>query len=171
MARTFRMVDGDIFFDVNGRLEYISGFDKVSQDIAEVLLTELDLDRDYGSELPLVASDPSYNLSQQQVSSFVGDAVDRLRKLQRTNTTTTKSEEIASIDSIEVYQNDQTEILFGLAVSTSDRNAVQSTIRMVPRPVSLNHLLPPSTTQQNQETTAKLLGRNALVTGGSGSGE
>ena len=44
MTATFRMVDGDMFFDVNGRLDRIVDFDKVSQDLAEVLLTHLDLD-------------------------------------------------------------------------------------------------------------------------------
>ena len=86
MAKTYKMVDGDIFFDVNGRLVEITGFEKVSQDIAESLLTDLDIDRDFGSELNAVSANPTINIGKQQVAAFVRDSIDRLRKLQRTNT-------------------------------------------------------------------------------------
>ncbi len=99
------MVDGDIFFDVNGRLDPLRNFDKVSQDLAEVLLTHLDLDRDYGSELVLTDTSPVFNISKPQVTSYVHDAVERLRSLQRTSAFTTAQEEIASIEQIEVFKN------------------------------------------------------------------
>jgi phage baseplate assembly protein W len=159
------MVDGDLHFDVNGRLDTLVGFDKVSQDIAEVLLTDLDVRRDFGSELNIVSSDPAYNISEQQVSSYVSDAVDRLRNLQRTNPTTTRQEEIAAVETIEVQKNDQTEILFGLAVRTTAGPSVESNVRLNPTPVRLDHLLPPSTTEQSQEITARGANRNPVVTG------
>jgi len=165
MAKTFKMVDGDLFFDVNGRLDSIVDFEKVSQDIAEVLLTDLDLSRDFGSELNIVASDPSFNISKQQVSSYVTDAVDRLRNLQRTNATTTRQEEIAVIETVEVHKNDQTEIIFGLAVRTTAGPSIDSSIRLAPKPVSLEHLLPPSTVQQNQEIIDKGVNKNPVITG------
>ena len=166
MASTFKMVDGDIFFDVNGRLQSIEGFDKVSQDIAEVLLTDLDMQRDFGSELNLVASDPSFNIGEQQAASYVSDAIERLRSRQRTNTTTTREEEIAIVESIEVHKNDQTEILFGLAVRTTAGPSVESNVRLAPNPVRLDHLLPPSTTQQSQEIVAKGKNKNPVITRG-----
>jgi len=166
MAGTFRMADGDIFFDVNGRLETIEGFDKVSQDIAESLLTDFDVQRDFGCELNLIASDPSFNVGEQQASSYVSDAIDRLRAVQRTNATTTKEEEIAIVESIEVHKNDQTEILFGLAVRTTAGPSVESNVRLAPNPVSLEHLLPPSTTQQDQEIRARGANTDPVVTKG-----
>ena len=165
MTKTFRMTDGDIFFDVNGRLDEIADFDKVSQDIAEALLTDLDISRDFGSELNIVASDPSFNISEHQVSSFVRDAIDRLRNFQRTSSTTTRQEEIAAIENIEVHKNDQTEILFGLAVRTTAGPSIDSNVRLAAKPVSLEHLLPPSTTQQDQEIRAKAANKNPVVTG------
>jgi len=165
MASTFRMVDGDLFFDINGRLNQIEGFDKVSQDIAEILLTEFDPDRDYGSELALTDSSPVFNVSEAQVSSYVLDAVERLRNLQRTNPTTTLQEEIASIDQIQVFKNDQTEVTFGLAVTTSAGPRIESGIALATKPVALNHLLPPSKTQQDQEFERKISRRSGSITG------
>jgi hypothetical protein len=160
------MVDGDIFFDVNGRLHTIEGFDKVSQDIAESLLTDFDVQRDFGSELPKISADPSFNVGEQQASSYISDSIERLRALQRTNPTTTKQEEIAMVESIEVHKNDQTEILFGLAVRTTAGPSVESNVRLAPNPVRLDHLLPPSTTQQSQEIVAKGANKNPVVTKG-----
>jgi len=165
MTTTFRMADGDILFDVNGRLETIDGVVKLSQDLAEVLLTEFDVDRDFGSELHLVETDPSFNISEQQVSSFVADAVERVQALQRSNENTTREEEIASIDQIEVQRNKQTEILFGVAVSTTSGNTVASQAAIRSKPVSLRHQLPPSTSEQDQEERARLANRNPVITG------
>lgn len=165
MTGTFRMADGDLFFDVNGRLDVIEGVVKLSQDLAESLLTEFDVGRDYGSELHLVETDPSFNISEQQVTSFVADAVERLQELQRTNENTTRDEEIASIDQIEVFKNDQTEIVFGLAVTTTEGRTVASQNAIRSKPVSLDHLLPPSTSQQDQEAREKLANRNPVITG------
>lgn len=164
MASTFKMVDGDLFFDVNGRLEAIEGFAKVSQDIAEILLTTFDVDRDYGSELALTDANPTFNLGEAQVSSYVLDAVERLRNLQRTNNTTTAEEEIASIDAVQVFKNDQTEVTFGLAVSTTAGPQVQSSVALK-TPVALNHLLPPSKTEQSQEFGARVAGQGTVISG------
>jgi hypothetical protein len=166
MASTFRMVDGDIFFDVNGRLQSIEGFDKVSQDIAESLLTDFDVQRAYGCELNRVVTDPAFNIGEQQASSYVSDAIERLRQFQRTNSTTTAQEEISMVESIQVHKNDQTEILFGLAVRTTAGPSVESSVRLAPNPVRLDHLLPPSTTQQSQEIRAKGANNNPVVTQG-----
>ncbi len=166
MASTFKMVDGDIFFDVNGRLQSIEGFDKVSQDIAESLLTDFDVQRAFGCELNRVVTDPGFNIGEQQASSYVSDAIERLRQFQRTNPTTTPQEEISMVESIEVYKNDQTEILFGLAVRTTAGPSVESSVKLAPNPVRLDHLLPPSTTQQSQEIVAKGVNKNPVVTKG-----
>jgi hypothetical protein len=165
MATTFRMVDGDIFFDVNGRLDAIDGFDKVSQDLAEVLLTNLDVERDYGSELVLVDMSPTFNISESQVTTYVLDSVDRLRALQRSNRFTTLQEEISAVESIQVYKNDQTEITFGLAVLTSAGPSVESSVSLSQKPVSLNHLLPPATNEQSQEFAQRFLNPSPVVTG------
>lgn len=165
MATTFRMADGDIYFDVNGRLSKVEGFDKLSQDLAEVLLTDLDLGRDYGSELTSVTAGPVINVSETQVTSYVSDAVERLRTFQRSNPTTTIFEEIMSITQIQVFKNDQTEVTFGLEVTTSAGPSITSTAAFSPRPVALNHLLPPSKTQQIQELNRKASGGNPVITG------
>lgn len=165
MTATYRMVDGDIFFDVNGRLERVENFDKVSQDLAEVLLTHLDLDRDYGSELVLTDTSPQFNISKSQVTSYVLDAVERLRNYQRTSPFTTAQEEIAAIEQIEVYQNDQTEILFGLSVLTTAGPSVEAGARLEQKPVALNHLLPTAVNEQSQEYKVKAANPSPVVTG------
>jgi hypothetical protein len=149
------MVDGDLFFDVNGRLDEVENFDKVSQDIAEVLLTHFDVDRDFGSELALIDTSPVFNISRSQVTSYVLDAIERLRTYQRTSAYTTAQEEIAAIEQIEVFQNDQTEITFGLGVLTTAGPTVEATTRLDRTPVSLNHLLPPGSSQQAQQANAR----------------
>jgi hypothetical protein len=165
MAGTFRMIDGDIFFDVNGRLEEIANFDKVSQDIAESLLTNFDIDRDYGSELVLTDTSTQFNVTKNQVSSYVLDAIERLRSYQRTNQYTTAQEEIAAIEQIEVFQNDQTEITFGLSVVTSAGPVIEAGTQLSRTPVSLNQLLPPGTSQQEQEVRARSLNVSPVITG------
>jgi hypothetical protein len=165
MTTTFRMVDGDLFFDVNGRLDSIEGFDKVSQDMAEVLLTNLDVSRDYGSELVLVDASPVFNIGESQVTTYVLDAIDRLRGLQRTNQYTTQQEEIAAIEQIEVFKNDQTEITFGVSVVTTAGPSIESGVNLAQKPVALNHLLPPSTSEQSQEFEQKAANRNPVITG------
>ena len=165
MTTTFKMSDGDLFFDINGRLEYVEGFEKVSQDMAEVLLTNFDVDRNYGTELVLVDSSPVFNISQSQVTLYVTDAIERLRNLQRTSSYTTLQEEIASIESIEVFKNDQTEILFGVAVRTSSGPSINTAINMAQKPVSLQHLMPPSTSEQIQEYEARARDATPIITG------
>lgn len=165
MTTTFRMVDGDIFFDVNGRLDPIGNFDKVSQDLAEVLLTHLDLDRNFGSELVLTDTSPVFNISKAQVTSYVHDAVERLRSLQRTSQFTTAQEEIAAIEQIQVFKNDQTEITFGLSVITTAGPSVEASARIEQKPVALNHLLPPGSSQQVQEIQTKALNPDLVITG------
>lgn len=165
MGKTFRMVDGDLFFDVNGRLDEITGVEKIAQDVAEVLLTALDVDRDFGSELNLVDTDPQLNVSEGQVHQFVQDAIDRVSALQASSTITTIQEEIAVVERIEVLKNDQTEILFGVAVRTTAGGVVANQLALRNRPVSLNHLLPPSIAEQSQEFTEQQLGRPSVITG------
>lgn len=170
MTATFRMVDGDLFFDVNGRLDPIENFDKVSQDLAEVLLTHLDLDRDYGSELVLTDSSPVFNISKAQVTSYVLDAVERLRSFQRTSAYTTAQEEISAIEQIEVFKNDQTEILFGLSVLTTAGPSVEAGATLSQTPVALNHLLPTAVNEQVQETVSKGLNLSPVITGETANG-
>jgi hypothetical protein len=170
MTFTFRMVDGDLFFDVNGRLDEVTDFGKVSQDLAEILLTHLDIDRDFGSELVLTDSSPQFNISESQVTSYVLDAVERLRGFQRTNQYTTQAEEIAAIEQIEVYKNDQTEILFGLSVLTSSGLSVETGARLAQEPVALNHLLPPGKSQQDQEYKVKAANPSPVITGETSNG-
>jgi len=165
MATTFRMADGDLYFDVNGRLEQIRDFDKVSQDIAEVLMTDLDVDRLYGSELPLVTSGPVVNVSEAQVTTLVADAIERLRGFQATNLTTSLAEEIMSITQIQVFKNDQTEVTFGVEVTTSAGGTISSAAAFAPKPVALNHILPPSKTQQIEEFRRQAQGKGAIITG------
>lgn len=152
MARTFRMSDGDLEFDVNGRLTLLEGAEKVQQDIAEALLTDYDRTRDFGSRLNALTYNPSMNASEGQISTYISDAIDRLRAMQRTNPTTTRQEEIAMVDGIQVFKNDQTEVLFGVSVITTEGQGANTTIMLAPNPVKLNHLLPPSVTEQNQQT-------------------
>lgn len=165
MTTTFKMVDGDIFFDVNGRLEGIGNFDKVSQDLAESLLTHFDVDRDYGSELALVDANPQFNVGRNQVTSYVLDAVERLRNYQRTSQYTTAQEEIAAIEQIEVFKNDQTEITFGLSVVTSAGPAVEAGVQLDRQPVSLNHILPLGTSEQVQDAQQKARNNDPVITG------
>jgi len=52
-----------------------------------------------------------------------------------------------------------------LAVLTTAGPSIDSNVRLAAKPVSLEHMLPPSTTQQDQEVRAKAANKNPVITG------
>ncbi len=51
MSKTFAVVNGSVVMGADGQPETIEGYDKINQDINDVLLTPFNADRNYGNEL------------------------------------------------------------------------------------------------------------------------
>lgn len=122
MSTTLRMADGDIFINSAGRAETVTGANKSSQDIAEVLLTPLDGLRDYGSELQdLNVPEPVRVFAGRAlISKKVDEAIQRLIRSQQRDTESTADERIDRINRLIVEQINGTDFVFWVSVLLED---------------------------------------------------
>lgn len=120
------MADGDLFINSAGRAETIEGANKASQDIAESLLTPLDASRAFGSELAdLNVPQPVRNFAGRGIiSKKVDEAIQRLIRLQNTDTQSTADERIEKINRIIVNQINSTDFVFWVSVLLEDRSVL-----------------------------------------------
>lgn len=117
MSTTIRMADGDIYINSAGRSETIEGTDKCSQDIAEVLMTEV-AERDFGSELAsLTIPEPVQVFAGRAlISKKVDEAIQRLRRMQQQDPYITADEQIERISRLVVEQFGPTDYVFWVNV-------------------------------------------------------
>lgn len=122
MSTTLRMADGDILINSAGRAEVLTGANKASQDIAEILLTPLDGLRDYGSELQdLNVPEPVRIFAGKAlITKKVDEAVQRLIRFQQKDTESTAAERIDRINRIVVEQISSTDFVFWVSVMLED---------------------------------------------------
>lgn len=126
MSTTIRMADGDLFINSAGRAETISGADKASQDTAESLLTPLDGLRDFGSELAdLNVPEPVRVFAGRAIiSKKVDEAIQRLIRLQNSDTQSTADERIEKINRIIVNQINGTDFVFWVSLLLEDQTVL-----------------------------------------------
>jgi len=129
MARTLKKRDGDIVFDdSNGRPILIEGIHKLSQDVADALMTEYDPERSYGSQLANIEtinsqsrSGPIGLVGRGYIKTLVREAIERLQELQNTRLDQlTSFEAIESIGTIRVVQFSRTGYIFYVDVTPFD---------------------------------------------------
>jgi len=137
MSTTLRVFDGDIFLNSAGRSESISGADKATQDIAEVLMTPLDSARDYGSELAdlNIPAAVEVFVGKSLVSRKIDEAIQRLKHLQEKDPYATDDETIDSINKLIVDSMGSGDFVFWVSVWLKNRQSTSDSILSV----SLRH--------------------------------
>jgi len=134
--KTFKVTAGDLFVsEATGRFKLIEKEEKLSQDVAECLLTAFEADRDFGNKLTKIS-----NFIPGVVPSELNDAVNRLRNYQERREDMPVEEKISSINAIDVLQI-QTDVYYYLEVSNSNQ---QSFGKLLDDSIltDLSHLLP-----------------------------
>lgn len=142
MSKTFQVSNGDLFIDPNsGRLVTVVDEVKLSQDIANALMLDLDPSRDYGSELNSL-QDPRNSVSQAYVSQLVSEALGRLMAGQRSDKAASASEIIQDILAIRVARDPdhKSDIYFYILVRNNRTQQVEQVV-IVTQPTKLNQQL------------------------------
>ena len=119
MSRTLKKEDGDLYINPsNGRGSYITGNEKLAQDVADVFMTIYDPERGYGFNLATIEDVNSHSSSLPGFSvglirSEVRDALERLEALQGDRSYQLNSyEAIKEIGTVHVYQASRTGYTF-----------------------------------------------------------
>ncbi len=154
MSTTIRMFDGDVFLNSAGRGEELTGADKAAQDLAEILMTPFDSDRDYGSELAdLDIPQPvSALVGKSLITRKVDEAVQRLIRFQQADPYATAQERIEKLHKIVVEQFETSSFLFWVNVLLEDQTILGDRVLAV----SLRHQESASLVDTVQELARKL---------------
>lgn len=128
MSTTLMKRDGDLVVQSsNGRQVTIKGIQKLSQDVADCLMTEYDPERAYGSEISNLdqinssRSEALGMINRGRIKSMVRDAVERLQQLQNTRLDQLDGyEAIKSIGAIRVIRFSSTGYIFFVDVTPAD---------------------------------------------------
>lgn len=88
MSFDLDLINGDILLGADGDVQTISGIEKLKQDIIKILITEIGSNRYqpwYGSRLDerLIGTAQDTNMIVDEVYYAIGEALDRLKKLQQ----------------------------------------------------------------------------------------
>ena len=124
MAQTLKKADGDLVIqDSNGRMYYIEGIEKLSQDVADCLMITYDPERDFGQELEQILANNTRSsflnvINASYIRTRVEEAIGRLQSLQRSRPDQlTPYEAIEDVSDIEVYPIGKTGYAFIVNVS------------------------------------------------------
>lgn len=124
MSQTLKKADGDLVIqDSNGRMYYIEGIEKLSQDVADCLMITYDPERDFGQELEQVLSHNTRSsflnaINSAYIRQRVEEAIGRLQALQRSRPDQlTPYEAVDKINDIKVYPVGETGYAFVVDVS------------------------------------------------------
>lgn len=145
MSTTLRVADGDWFIlEETGTAEEIGGADKVSQDLADLYLTEYDVDRNWGSEFSLeklgIKTPTEF---KSMLNMRLNQSNQRMVNKQNNDLYLTSSEKISAFRAVAGYDAlSQTGFFVSIAnleegASVTQKGAVNF------KPVSLRHVIPP----------------------------
>ena len=134
--RTFKVSAGDLYIaEATGRFKLIENEEKLSQDIAEALLTGFEATRNFGNRLINFSS-----VIPGVVPNELADAITRLRKFQERQQDMPSEEKISSVNAIDIVQV-ETELYYFIEVSNDNKlgfgKLLDKDILM-----DLSHLLP-----------------------------
>lgn len=123
MSWTLKKENGDIFVSPDtGRPVRVFNEEKTSQDVADILMTEFDPERSFGSKLPKLPGEVQRPtvlgpFGAARVQDEVKDTIQRLISLQdEMRLKLAPTEAIEEIHDIQVYQINKTSYLFRLRV-------------------------------------------------------
>jgi len=149
MSRTLKKRDGDIVLqNSNGRPFFIEGIHKLSQDVADALMTEYDPERKYGSQISNLEQLNSQSrapglgiINRGYIKTLVRDALERLVAIQKNALgQLTSTEAIQTIGTIRVIQLSKTGYIFSVDVTPFSGPDVDSTTFLI----QLRHQFLPS---------------------------
>jgi hypothetical protein len=125
MAITLKKENGDLkHLDSNGRMYYIEGIEKLTQEVADVLMTTYVPERGWGATLNnLIGTTFKPNIlnaiGEAFIQQAVEQAIDRLKEKQR-NTNLVTNYELIEEATVQVFRQDSTTYTFYLEVSPID---------------------------------------------------
>lgn len=136
MSMTFRLSNGDLSFDESGRLQTLSGVDKLNQDVAYELLTKFSASENVGNELLDTVGQTSVqsNVNDGYVEACIRAVVERLKERQQADEYASASEKIRRIRSLVVRRLSMTSYGFFLVLETE-----AGTTASLPAKLNLNH--------------------------------
>ena len=140
MSQTLAVANGDLDINALGTCDLIQGRDKVSQDIAEILLSDYDAERDYGGKLQTMSVTGAG--AKALVSSELQGIMKRLQAMQSNDPNITSQERIASVPNIIVNKITDTDFTFQIDVRTVDRGTLSMVDTVRFRNVKLAHTWP-----------------------------
>lgn len=140
MSYTLAVADGDLDINASGSGILLSGRDKMSQDVAESLLSDYDPDNNLGGKLHSMVV-PGYS-GKTLVVTEVQRIIDRLQRNQSKDPNITPDERITSVLSITADQLSETDIGFKARLQTADNGSLVMTDSLKFRPMRLAHTWP-----------------------------
>lgn len=140
MSITLAMSSGDLDDNARGVVITISGRDKLTQDIAEALISEYDYKRDCNGKLVnMRAVGPG---AKALIQGEVTRILNRLRSLQASDSYITDAERITTIGTVAVVAISDTDYQFTATVYTADNNSLTLSDVVSFRKVNLSHTYP-----------------------------
>jgi hypothetical protein len=140
MSITLAMSSGDLDDNARGVVITISGRDKLTQDIAEALISEYDYKRDCNGKLVnMRAVGPG---AKALIQGEVTRILNRLRSLQASDSYITDAERITTIGTVAVVAINDTDYQFTATVYTADNSSLTLSDVVSFRKVNLSHTYP-----------------------------
>ena len=135
MSFDIKVENGDIVFSSLGEIQTVSGLDKLKQDVAKVLLTEIGANVYhpwYGSELTdsVIGGIADVSLTTQNAESTINEALENLAALQmqqRSQQNVTPQETIGAIKEIKVTREPSDPRLWTVSVTVLSRSLSEIT--------------------------------------------
>lgn len=154
MGKTIRVADGDVFLNSAGRTESIEGVDKSAQDLAEMLMTPYDPERDYGSELADldVPSSVSVFVGKSLIGKKVDEAVQRLKRMQEQDPYAGADEVIDRVQRLVIKEIQTGDYIFWVGVVTVSGKPIGDRVLAV----SLRHQESARLVESVEELAARL---------------
>jgi hypothetical protein len=149
MGITLKKSDGDLFVDPEtGRPATISGASKVDQELADLYLSDLDTNRNWGSSLSLEQLGHSSSLEQARAILFLRlqQANDRILSKQAQDPTIDAEEQIMQFSSTDVLVDAQSQAVIFFSAADVGDTTVEKVIGQSFKPTSLKHVIPPPST-------------------------
>lgn len=129
MSNTFKIINGDIEYDVRGRPQMVTGHAKASQDVHELTVENID-DIGFGMgilELIGTTQDPTF--VPAQIKSKIVDGVDRFVRILHDNQRDVRSdnelvENLVHVSASPITSSNKTDFKFSYAVNTKEGNKI-----------------------------------------------
>ncbi len=139
MSKTLAIANGDLEINARGSVDLIEGRDKLSQDFAEILLSDFDATRNYGAKLSNIVV--ATGAAKSFVASELYNVVSRLQQHQQEDPNCTASERLSAVTKLNV-EVDGRDVYFEIGLQSQDRGTltIKDGIRL--RSTKLGHILP-----------------------------